>query len=252
MKILIVNDDGYFAPGIQNLVSIASRFGDVLVVAPDAPRSGQSHAVTLTTPLRLTQLKTEGNVPYYSCNGTPADCVKLAVKVILGGQHPDYLFSGINHGSNAASNAIYSGTVAGLIEAALSGVPAVAFSLLDHSLDADFEPVLPYVEQIMRACIESGRKDICWNVNFPKLPKGEIKGIKVCRSGKALWAEAALEREDPSHRKYYWLEGDFVNIDKGDDSDLAYLNQGYVSLTPLKTDWTDYDELGRLQKELKF
>lgn len=252
MKILVVNDDGIFAPGIRHLVSVAATFGDVLVVAPDSPRSGQSHAVTLTTPLRITELEKDGNVHYFSCNGTPADCVKLAVKVILEGKHPDFIFSGINHGSNAASNAIYSGTVAGLIEGALSGVPAVAFSLLDHSLKADFEPILPYVKRIMSACIESGRKDICWNVNFPRIPQEQIKGIRICRSGKALWAEDALEREDPSHRKYYWLEGDFVNIDKGDDSDLAYLEQGYVSLTPLKTDWTDYAELERLKKEIRF
>lgn len=252
MKILVVNDDGISAPGIRHLVSVARKFGDVLVVAPDSPRSGQSHAVTLTTPLRLQAVGKEENVEYYSCNGTPADCVKLAVKVLLEGRHPDYVFSGINHGSNAASNAIYSGTVAGIVEGALSGVPSVAFSLLDHSMEADFEPVLPFAEEVMRACIGLGRKDICWNVNFPRLPKDRIKGIRVCRSGKALWAEDALEREDPSHRKYYWLKGDFVNIDSGDDSDLAYLEQGYVSLTPLKTDWTDYAAMEGLQKELRF
>lgn len=252
MKILVVNDDGIFAPGIGHLVSVAAKFGEVLVVAPDAPRSGQSHAVTLTTPLRLQEKGAEGDVRYFSCNGTPADCVKLAVKVVLQGKHPDYVFSGINHGSNAASNTIYSGTVAGVVEGALSGVPSVAFSLLDHSMQADFEPVLPFVEKIVRACIGSGRRDICWNVNFPCLPEGRIKGIKLCRLGEALWAEDAVEREDPSHRKYYWLEGDFVRTDKGEDCDLAYLEQGYATLTPLKTDWTDYAALERLEQEFPF
>ena len=224
MRILVVNDDGYFAPGIRHLAKVASKFGEVFVVAPDAPRSGQGHAVTLVTPLRLNELGTEEGIHYYSCNGTPADCVKLAVKVVFGGDHPDYLFSGINHGSNASSNIVYSGTVAGLIEGALAGVPSVAFSLMDHSLQADFEPVLDYVEEVIRKCIETGRKDICWSVNFPKLPKTALKG-----------------------RKYYWLEGDFIRKDDAPDTDLAYTDQGYVSLTPLHFDWTDYAEMERLK-----
>ncbi|MDE5762442.1 MAG: 5'/3'-nucleotidase SurE, partial [Bacteroidales bacterium] len=129
---MIVNDDGIFAPGIKFLTEAARQFGEVLVVAPDAPRSGQSHAITLTSPLRLQEAGVEDGVRRFSCNGTPADCVKMAVKVILQGEHPDYVFSGINHGSNAASNAIYSGTIAGIVEGALSGVPSVGFSLLDH------------------------------------------------------------------------------------------------------------------------
>ena len=149
MKILVVNDDGYFAPGVKHLARVASKFGQVVVVAPDSPRSGQSHAVTLVSPLRLHELGQEGNIRYFSCSGTPADCVKLAIKVVFGGTMPDYIFSGINHGSNTASNVVYSGTVAGLMEAALTDVPAVAFSLMDHSLEADFGPFLPYVEQIM-------------------------------------------------------------------------------------------------------
>lgn len=247
MRILVVNDDGYFALGIRHLAKVASKFGEVFVVAPDAPRSGQGHAVTLVTPLRLHELGTEEGIHYYSCNGTPADCVKLAIKVVFGGEHPDYLFSGINHGSNASSNIVYSGTVAGLIEGALAGVPSVAFSLMDHSLQADFEPVLDYVEEVIRKCIETGRKDVCWSVNFPKLPRAALKGIKVCRVAKAYWDEDAVERVDPAGRKYYWLEGDFIRKDDAPDTDLAYTDQGYVSLTPLHFDWTDYAEMERLK-----
>lgn len=250
-SILIVNDDGIFAPGIKFLTEAACKFGEVLVVAPDAPRSGQSHAITLASPLRLQEAGVENGVRRFSCNGTPADCVKMAVKVILRGEHPDYVFSGINHGSNAASNAIYSGTIAGIVEGALSGVPSVGFSLLDHSLHADFKPIMPYVEKIMKACIESGRKDICWNVNFPRLPEGDIKGIKVCHAAEAVWKEDAWEREDPTGRKYYWITGEFENTDLRKSTDLYYLEQGYVSLVPLKVDWTDYDEMERLQKDLK-
>ncbi len=247
MKILVVNDDGYFAPGVKHLARVASKFGQVVVVAPDSPRSGQSHAVTLVSPLRLHELGQEGNIRYFSCSGTPADCVKLAIKVVFGGTMPDYIFSGINHGSNTASNVVYSGTVAGLMEAALTDVPAVAFSLMDHSLDADFGPFLPYVEQIMGKCIASGRKDICWSVNCPAVPAEDLKGIKVCRLAKALWDEDAVERQDPAGRKYYWLQGDFIRKDEGRDTDLYYADHAYVTLTPLSFDWTDYRELERIK-----
>lgn len=246
MRILVVNDDGIFAPGIKHLATIAAKFGEVVVVAPDSPRSGQSHAVTLVQPLRLNEAGQEGNIRYFSCSGTPADCVKLAIKVVYGGQLPDYIFSGINHGSNASSNAVYSGTVAGMMEAALTGVSSVAFSLTDHSLKADFAPFLPYVEKIMAACIQSGQKNICWNVNCPDV--AELKGIKVCRQAKAFWDEDAVERTDPARRKYYWLMGDFINQDAGTDHDLFYLDEGYITLTPFHFDWTDYPELERLKK----
>ena len=114
-------------------------------------------------------------------------------------------------------------------------------------LQADFEPVLDYVEEVIRKCIETGRKDVCWSVNFPKLPKAALKGIKVCRVAKAYWDEDAVERVDPAGRKYYWLEGDFIRKDDAPDTDLAYTDQGYVSLTPLHFDWTDYAEMERLK-----
>lgn len=249
MRILVVNDDGIFAPGIKHLAEIAAQFGEVLVVSPLTPQSGQSHAVTLSEPLRLNEHETKNNIRYFSCSGTPVDCVKLAIKVVYKGELPDYVFSGINHGSNASSNAIYSGTVAGAIEAALTGIPTVAFSLTDHSLNADFSHFLPYVKEIIATCIASKKKNICWNVNCPKAADGALKGIKVCRSARAFWNEDALERIDPSHRKYYWLEGDFVTEDAGEDTDLYYLDRGYISLTPLHFDWTDYRELEQLKKD---
>lgn len=246
MRILVVNDDGIFAPGIRHLASVAAKFGEVTVVAPDSPRSGQSHAVTLVSPLRLAEVGEEQDIRYYSCSGTPADCVKLAIKVVFKGELPDFIFSGINHGSNASSNTVYSGTVAGVVEAALTGVPAVAFSLTDHSLKADFAPFLPYVEKIMRTCISLKRKDICWSVNCPDMPADRLKGIKPCRQARAFWDEDAVERTDPSHRKYYWLQGDFIKKDDGTDTDLHYLDEGYITLTPLHFDWTDYPELENL------
>lgn len=250
MKILVVNDDGIFAPGIKHLAKLAAKFGEVVVVAPDSPRSGQSHAVTLIQPLRLHEAGEEDGIRYFSCSGTPADCVKLAIKVVYEGRLPDYVFSGINHGSNASSNAVYSGTVAGMMEAALAGVSAVAFSLTDHSWKADFAPFLPYAEKIMAACVRSGRKDICWNVNCPDVPV--LKGIKVCRQARAYWDEDAVERVDPARRKYYWLMGDFVNKDDGKDHDLHYLAEGYVTLTPFHFDWTDYAAMKEWQESGSF
>ncbi|MEG2666020.1 MAG: 5'/3'-nucleotidase SurE, partial [Bacteroidales bacterium] len=241
-----------------------------LVVAPDSPRSGQSHAVTLNTPLRLSKYKQEKGVDYYICNGTPTDCVKLGIKVILKNHLPDLLLSGINHGSNSSTNAIYSGTMAAVVEGAMIGLPSVGFSLLDSSSHADFLPSLPYIEHLIKKAISVSMEQkkewvaetmqvrgqdsnslpkspfLCWNVNIPKVSAPHIKGIKVCRQADAVWEEDALERVDPTGEKYYWLEGRFNNTDKGEDTDLYFLSQGYISLVPTTFDWTDYALLSPL------
>jgi 5'-nucleotidase len=239
--ILVTNDDGLFAPGIKALVEVASKLGDVIVVAPDSPQSGMGHAITIHNPLRLNKVSTFGNIEAYECNGTPVDCVKLAKHVILKDRKVDLCVSGINHGSNASINIIYSGTLSAAMEASLEGIDSIGFSLLDYSFDADFDPSMPFVEKIMRFVLEHGlQKTKLLNVNIPKLKSGEIKGMRVCRQANARWVEEFMESEDPRGQKYYWLTGKFVNEDEGEDTDVWALENGFISIVPSQHDLTDY------------
>ena len=248
--ILVTNDDGITAGGIRTLVNIARRFGEVLVVAPDSPQSAQGHAITIETPLFVHESKLFGDdVKAYECSGTPVDCVKLAKSVLLGGRTPDLCVSGINHGSNAAVNILYSGTMSAAMEASLEGVPSVGFSFLDYQADADFSVCEPYVERIIRHVLDNGMADgNLYNVNIPKLPAEEIKGIKVCRQADARWVEQYRVGEDPRGRPYYWLTGQFVNNDPRPDADANALAAGYVSLVPSQHDLTNYVSLEKLQR----
>ena len=211
--ILVTNDDGINAPGIRTLISVMKDVGDIVVVAPDSPQSGMGHAITINSTLHSSRISPkESEVLEYSCSGTPADCVKLAINELMP-RKPDLCVSGINHGSNSSINVIYSGTVAAAIEGALNGIPAIAFSLLDYSADADFTETDKYIREIVAKIFSNKFKNnICLNVNFPKPIKGrKIKGIKICRQADANWNEEFDERIDPKGRKYYWLAGNFVN-----------------------------------------
>ena len=217
--ILIVNDDGINAPGIRKLISIMNDFGEVVVVAPDGPQSGKSHAITIEDTIRCDKVKIDdGPQEEYSCSGTPVDCVKIALNKLLT-RKPDLCVSGINHGSNSSINVIYSGTMSAAVEGSLEGIPSIGFSLLDYSHNADFSEGEEYVRKIIESILEKGLPEgVCLNVNIPKTVEGrEIKGIKVCRQAKANWEEEFDERQDPKGRRYYWLTGKFVNYDKGDD-----------------------------------
>ncbi len=242
-KILIVNDDGIKSKGIRHLIKIMNDFGDVVVVAPNKPQSAMGHAISLEKVLRCDRINIDnGSQLEFSCNGTPADCVKLALNKILHFK-PDLIVSGINHGSNSSINVIYSGTVAAAIEGALNGIPAIAFSLLDYSADADFTETDKYIREIVAKLFSNKFKNnICLNVNFPKPIKGrKIKGIKICRQADANWNEEFDERIDPKGRKYYWLAGNFVNNDEELDTDEWALNNHYVSIVPISFDLTDYN-----------
>ena len=234
--ILVTNDDGITAPGIRALIEVMNEFGDVCVVAPDSPQSGMGHAITLDSTLHIEKLTiNESKHIEYSCSGTPADCVKLAVNEILE-RKPDLCVSGINHGSNSAINVIYSGTMSAAIEAGIEGVPSVGFSLLDHSWNANFEDLKQYVRTIAKNILENGLPEgVVLNVNFPK---EEIKGIKVCRQAKANWIEEFDKRTSPQGKEYYWLTGEFVNLDKGQDTDLYALETGYATVVPVQFDMT--------------
>lgn len=238
--ILITNDDGITAPGIRTLIEVMKELGDVCVVAPNSPQSGMGHAITVNDTLYCDEviIDKSSTQKEYSCSGTPADCVKLAVNEILK-RKPDLCVSGINHGSNSSINVIYSGTMSAAVEAGTQGIPSIGFSLLDYSLTANFDPVKSFVKILAEQALINGMpKGVVLNVNFPKLEAEEIKGMKVCRQANAHWVENFDKRTNPLGRDYYWLSGEFVNEDKGEDTDEWALENGYVSVVPVQFDLT--------------
>jgi 5'-nucleotidase len=245
--ILVTNDDGITAPGIRTLIEIMNEIGEVVVVAPDSPQSAMGHAITINSTLHCEKITiAEGPQLEYSCSGTPADCVKLAVNEILG-RKPDLCVSGINHGSNSSINVIYSGTMSAAMEAGIEGIPAIGFSLLDFNWNADFNPLRTYIKKITLEALTNGiPKDVVLNVNFPKLKEEEIKGIKICRQAKACWVEKFDKRTNPMGREYYWLTGAFVNEDKGEDTDEWALKEGFISIVPTQFDLTAHHSIQQL------
>ncbi|MFC0604105.1 5'/3'-nucleotidase SurE [Winogradskyella pulchriflava] len=244
--ILVTNDDGITAPGIRALISVMNTIGDVVVVAPDSPQSGMGHAITVNATLYLEKVDIDGKQLEYSCSGTPADCIKLAVREILE-RKPDICVSGINHGSNSSINVIYSGTMSAALEAGIEGIPAIGFSLLDYNWNANFEHCKPFVETITKQVLEHGLSDgVVLNVNLPNLEKDKIKGVKVCRQAKANWVEEFDKRTNPMGRDYYWLAGKFVNMDNGEDTDEWALANGYVSVVPVQFDLTAHHAIQKL------
>jgi 5'-nucleotidase len=247
--ILITNDDSIHAPGIRALVEAARGLGKIVVVAPDKPQSGMGHAITIGSPLRLHKMHLFEDVESYSCSGTPVDCVKLAVDKILH-RKPDICLSGINHGANHSINVIYSGTMSAALEASIESIPSIGFSLLDLSIEADFNAATHYarllVEQMLKKPI--AEPHLCLNVNIPKGELASIKGIKICRQAYAKYDEEFDERKDPNGRRYYWLTGVFVNFDKGKDTDVWALKHNYVSVVPVQFDLTNMPLKKKLEK----
>lgn len=240
--ILVTNDDGITAPGIRHLVSIARRYGHVVVVAPDSPQSGQGHAITLEQPLRLKAVDVFDGIEAYECSGTPVDCVKLAKHVVMKGKTIDLCISGINHGSNAGVNILYSGTMSAAMEASIEGIESIGFSLLEYSWDADFSEAVDHVEAIVAGVLEHGMTGTkLLNVNIPRKSAEAIKGIKVCHQAEATWVEDFAENIDPRGEKYYWLTGEFKNMDTRPGNDVEALQGNYVSVVPSGHDLTTYD-----------
>jgi len=235
--IFVTNDDGLHAPGLKKLIEIMRSLGKVVVVAPDKPQSGTAHSITINVPLRLKTHVKEPGYEEYSCNGTPVDCVKLGFRVVLKGR-PDMLVSGINHGSNASINIIYSGTMAGVFEGAMAGVPSIGFSLLNYSHDADLEPYSNYVKRIAENVLNRGLPPgVGLNVNIPDA-RSAIRGIRICKQAGGSWQEDFDERVDPGGRTYYWLKGIFVKIDDAQDSDEYALEHNFISIVPVQFDFT--------------
>jgi 5'-nucleotidase len=245
--ILVTNDDGITAPGVRTLIDVMSELGTVIVVAPDKPQSAMGHAITINNTLYLNKISSEqAAITEYSCSGTPVDCVKMAVSEILH-RKPDLCVSGINHGSNSSINVIYSGTMSAAVEAGIEGIPAIGFSLADLDWNADFSPVKSFVKKIASEVLNTGLPSgVLLNVNFPKLQEKDIKGIKICRQAKANWIEKFDKRKTPSGRNYYWLTGEFVNQDNGEDTDEWALDNGYVSLVPVQFDMTAHHAISTL------
>ena len=210
--ILVTNDDGISAPGIRTLISAMNELGEVIVVAPDSPQSAMGHAITINSTLQCNQVKIDdGPQIEYSCSGTPADCVKLGINEILD-RKPDICVSGVNHGSNSSINVIYSGTMSAAVEASIEGIPAIGFSLLDYSWNANFNEIKKYLINITKQALLNGiPKGNALNVNFPKLKEKDIKGIKICRQANAYWVEKFDKRVNPQGKEYYWLTGEFIN-----------------------------------------
>jgi 5'-nucleotidase len=237
--ILVTNDDSISAPGIRTLIEVMSELGEVVVVAPDSPQSAMGHAITINSTLYINKVSIDGaKITEYSCSGTPVDCVKIAVNEILK-RKPDLCVSGINHGSNSSINVIYSGTMSAAVEAGIEGIPAIGFSLLDYNWNANFNPIKSYVKKIAQeVLINKLPAGVILNVNFPKLEEEEIKGVKICRQANAMWQEKFDKRTSPMGKEYYWLTGEFINLDKGNDTDEWALANGYVSIVPVQFDMT--------------
>lgn len=238
--ILLSNDDGVNAKGLHELVRMLRPIGNLFVIAPDRARSGASCCLTAQVPIHASLVKSEDDLMVYSCSGTPADCVKLAMDQLLQ-RMPDLVVGGINHGSNASINAHYSGTIGVVKEGVLHGIPSIAFSLCNHATDADFTPLEPYVVRIVEAVLEQSLPYGSYlNVNFPDAP--EYAGIRFCRMAYSRWQDEYVPCERPHGERYYWLGGECINDEpEEEDTDSWALERDYVAITPLKIDDTDYD-----------
>lgn len=241
--ILISNDDGYQAQGIRVLTDLMTRLGDVVVVAPDAPRSGAACAITPFQPVRLSLVEERAGLRVYSCSGSPVDCVKLASEQVVT-RRPDLMVSGINHGDNASISMHYSGTVGAVLEACMKDIPAVAFSLRTRDQQCDFSPYEEVILQVARQVLEYGLpSDTCLNVNFPQVPK--LLGTSVCRMARGRWITEWMPDEEPGK---FHLAGEFRNLEPdAPDTDYWAMDHGMAAICPLHLDMTDYDTLLSLE-----
>jgi len=243
--ILITNDDGHDAPGIEILTMLMMQLGDVVVVAPDGARSAQSNALTVTHPIRFKKIEEVEGLIRYSCTGTPTDCVKLALNEIVV-RRPDLVVAGINHGSNSAINVIYSGTMGAVLEGCENGILSIGFSICDHSLEADFSQFEPFILKITREALLNGLPHAtCLNVNAPV---GEIAGIRIARQCDGRWTKEYAKRTDPRGGSYFWLTGNFENHEPdSEDTDEWALDHGFISVVPTKIDLTAYDAMEKIR-----
>lgn len=244
MEILCTNDDGYLAPGIRVLAAAAHAHGSVTTVAPDREQSATSHSLTMHHPLRARRT-TDG---VYVVDGTPTDCVLLAVNALLP-KRPDIVVSGVNHGANMGEDVLYSGTVAAAMEATVLGIPAVAFSFTGPHQE-ELEGWDPVVERILAALLRQPKfpENTLFNVNLPAIAPDEVKGMKVTHLGKRRYSDSIARGNDPMGKEYFWIGGGVANWEGGDDSDFGAVDEGYVSVTPLHLDLTNYGLLEEIRR----
>lgn len=246
MNILITNDDGINSPGLLVLRNILQKFGNVTIVAPDKQQSAVSSLLSINKPLRVHKVYKEDKFFGYSVDGSPVDCVKLAVTTLL--EHkPDLIISGINHGKNTSINILYSGTVAAAFEGLLYNIPSIAFSICSHALNVDFTAAEHFINELIPQVIDLQEKEnLLLNVNIPVLPSEEIKGFKVTKPSSTLWDDKYEKRTDPFGYDYYWFSGSFIPVDKNEDTDENAIANGYISITPLKIDFFNQDLVNHL------
>lgn len=243
MNILCTNDDGYLATGIHVLASAARSFGSVTTVAPDREQSATSHSLTLHHPLRARRA-VDGT---WVVDGTPTDCVLLAVNELLS-ERPDVCLSGVNHGPNMGEDVLYSGTVAAAMEATVMGIPSIAFSY-----SGAYHEEIGNWEGVVGAILSSilGRRDLpadtLFNVNLPAIAPADVKGIRITSLGQRRYADSITRAKDPSGREYFWIGGGVAHWRGAEDSDFQALDDGYVSITPLHLDLTNYELLEEIR-----
>ena len=251
--ILVTNDDSIDARGIKYLVSIMNDFGEVIVVAPDSPQSGMGHAITVGDKLSLVKSDIFGDIESYKCSGTPADCVKIAKHHILKNKKIDLIVSGINHGSNSSISVLYSGTMSAAIEGAIENIPSIGFSLCDYDPNAYLKHSKPFIKMVIENALKNGiPESIALNVNIPSISDEKIKGFKICKQANAVWEEKFDKRIDPYGREYFWMYGNLVNNDKGQDNDEWAIKNNYISIVPCKFNLSSNKGTDYLKEKWKF
>jgi 5'-nucleotidase len=250
--ILLTNDDGLYAAGLRTLLEVMKEFGKVVLISTTESMSGMSQALTVKTPLRVKILEETDNHRIYACNGTPTDSVKLAINQLLE-RTPDWVVSGINHGSNASVSVLYSGTMAAAIEGCLYGINSAGFSLNSFSPTADFTVCRKYIRIVMKElALEPLPKGICLNVNIPATGDDEIKGIRICRQARGNWKEEFEKRKDPMGKTYYWLTGYYNNHEPdATDTDEWAIANNFVSVVPVSVDMTAHWYIENLNARFK-
>ncbi|MFA7116456.1 MAG: 5'/3'-nucleotidase SurE [Bacteroidales bacterium] len=250
MEILITNDDSISAEGINFLINFMKPYGNITVVAPKDPQSGKAASLTIMKHMYLEKMSEEKGVKIYSFNGTPVDCVKLAMNSFFKKKKPDLLISGINHGHNTSAAAFYSGTLGAAIEGCLYNIPSVGFSIDDHHKNIDFSAIEKYGRKVIEMIIKNGIAQGSYlNINFPSLPANQILGYKFGHLGKGRWINEFEEKSDDHGKNYWWMTGEFENLEpENPKSDINIINSGYISIVVHKLDNTNYDELSRLKK----
>lgn len=246
--ILITNDDGYQAKGFQAMIEVASHFGKVIGVAPKEAQSGKSQALTICNRVYVKKQLERDDVLVYSLAGTPVDCIKFAMDHLLKDQKVDLVLSGINHGSNAGVNVVYSGTMGAALEASLYGIPAIGLSLVNIDDNADFTAAIRYGKLLVEKILsDSSLKGICININIPDIPFDKIKGARVSRQTKSIWKETFTEEAENDGEITYMVKCTFCNLEPDKkDSDEWALNNGYISIAPIQMDKTSYPDIQKL------